>query len=184
MKIGWALYVIFEIVVITSLSLLTGQMLKGIFPEINDIVLVGLSLAGGYVLTYLLYFVFGIVLGLLAHMFLDDEQLEDFYKRNLRKLDRDHDDEEYEEYDDMAAEPEADEKQILVQTATIDEISENTVGTYLEKQIPEWIKVNGEKYIFSHVLMKNSAGELMMDAADLETTDVIYPPGMVFKKSV
>lgn len=180
MKISWAVYMIFEIVVITSLSLLTGQMIKGIFPEINNIVLVGLSLAGGYVLTYLLYFFFGIVLGLLAHMFLDNDQLEDFYRRNLKKLD----DEEYDEYDDMAAEPEADEKQIMVQSATLDEISENTVGTYLEKQIPEWIKVNGEKYIFSHVLMKNSAGELLMDAADLETTDVIYPPGMVFKKSV
>lgn len=183
MKLDWKLLLVIvsELVIITALSILVGSILTNFYPGMNEFLRVLVSLAGGYILSYILFFIFGVILGLFAHIVLDDEQLDEFYSKNLQRLKND----DYElDETQIQEEEEAAKEQITVASANLDEISENKIGTYLDKDIPEWIKVNGEKYVFSHVLMKNALGDFILSEADLATSDVIYPPGIVFKKSV
>jgi hypothetical protein len=181
MKIDWKFLFLLaiEMFSIITFSICVGSLLMNAFPDINIILAVGLSLVGGYLLTYATFFVLGIILGIVAYSMLDEERREKFYDKYLREQpeDDEYDDEYYDE--DEAG---ASDKQLTVATAKPEEISENKVGTYLERQIPEWIKLNGEKYFFSHVLSTNSAGEILIAHGDLEADDLIYPPGMVFKK--
>lgn len=186
MRIDWKLFTIIlaELVIVVSLCFVVGTSLMRVSPDMDLLLLTFLSLIGGYVLAYILFFIFGLILGLFAHLMLDNEQFDNFVNTYLRRPEASTD-EIYEEADLLPADQEnTADKQVAVLSATLDEISENKIGMYLEKEIPEWIKVNGEKYIFSHVLAQSSAGQFEMLDADLQTNDVIYPPGIVFRKEV